>query len=93
MLQCFVRYWFFHEIYYWFLDLAEKIIDKRTYGSGKVEYLLKWNGYDEKNNTWEPIENFESEDLIKEFEEKQKSKILEEEEEIGDVEMSESGDF
>ena len=70
---------------HWFLESAEKIVDKRTYGSGKVEYLLKWKGYDEKNNTWEPKENFESEDLIKEFEEKVK--------EEDDVEMKESGDF
>ena len=69
-------------------DLAEKIIDKRTYGSGKVEYLLKWKEYEEKHNSWEPKEDFECEDLINEFEEKQKSKVLEKKEE-DDVEMSE----
>lgn len=33
--------------------VVEKIIDCRI-KNGVKEYLLKWIGYDDKDNTWEP---------------------------------------
>ena len=48
--------------------LVEKVIEKRLTAKGKIEYLIKWEGYDEEDNTWEPKENLRCEDLIQEYE-------------------------
>ena len=48
--------------------IVEKILDKRYDLDGKVDYLIKWKGYDNSNNTWEPVENIFCNDLIEEFE-------------------------
>ena len=39
---------------------VERIIDRRVrrYGRNeRVEYLIKWKGYDNYENTWEPLSN------------------------------------
>ena len=48
---------------------VESVVSKRDTEEGKVEYLVKWKGYDASDNTWEPVENLESsQELIDEFE-------------------------
>ncbi|RWS28366.1 X-linked retinitis pigmentosa GTPase regulator-like protein, partial [Leptotrombidium deliense] len=51
---------------------VEEILDKRFNHQGKAEYFLKWEGYDESHNTWEPEENLECESLLAEFEQKRR---------------------
>jgi len=52
---------------------VEEIREKRSGKKGKVEYLIKWKGYAEIENTWEPAENLQCYGMINEFEEKAKT--------------------
>lgn len=38
---------------------VEKILNKRII-NGKTQYFVKWEGYSEADNTWEPLVNLES---------------------------------
>lgn len=50
---------------------AECILNKRT-KNGHTEYFIKWRGYPNSENTWEPIENILDRGLLTAFEEKRK---------------------
>ena len=47
---------------------VEKILKKRII-NGKTQYLIKWDGYSEKDASWEPLSNLkDAADCIKEYE-------------------------
>ncbi|CAG7831108.1 unnamed protein product [Allacma fusca] len=52
---------------------VEKIVRKRV-SDGRVEYLIKWQGYSSSENTWEPIENLQCHELVNGFEKSLKRK-------------------
>ena len=52
---------------------VERIVDKRNGLNGQTQYLIKWKGYDNRHNTWEPIENLYCIDLIEKFEKNYKN--------------------
>ncbi|KAL3069318.1 hypothetical protein niasHS_018043 [Heterodera schachtii] len=54
---------------------VERVLKKRIIKGGKVEYYIKWKGYENiEDNTWEPEENCDCPDLIRDFEEKEKQR-------------------
>lgn len=48
--------------------MVEKIVKKRII-NGKTQYLIKWENYANKYNSWEPKENLLCPELIKSYEE------------------------
>ncbi len=56
---------------------VERILSKRDY---PLQYLIKWEGWDVKDATWEPVENLEHVlELVDEFEKKEAIKKYEKE--------------
>lgn len=48
---------------------VEAIMDSKTV-KGKTRYLIRWKGWDESDDTWEPEETLSCPDLIKAFKKK-----------------------
>lgn len=53
--------------------VVEKILKKKVV-RGKILYFLKWKGYLDSENTWEPKENLDCQNLIEEFEAEEERK-------------------
>ena len=55
---------------------VEKILKKKRTEDGEVRYLVKWDGYDSTENTWEPPENFSGcPQVLENFEKKLREKV------------------
>ena len=58
--------------------VVEKIVAMRV--CVRREFLLKWEGYSESQNSWEPEENLDCPNLVKEFMKKEQKGDEEKEE-------------
>jgi len=48
--------------------VVEQILSHRVTRKGKLEYYLKWKGFSDADNTWEPAENLNCKDLVEAYE-------------------------
>ena len=46
---------------------VEKIVDKRS-RDGRIEYLIKWQGYSTTENTWEPENYLRCKEMVAKYE-------------------------
>ena len=54
---------------------VEEILDTRLFGRWrKHQYLIKWKGYANVHNSWEPEENVNALELVKEFHQRASTK-------------------
>lgn len=59
--------------------VVEEILDKRRWRGGRVQYLLKWQGYPTSDATWEYESALNCPELVKLFEEKRPKEVREKE--------------
>lgn len=48
--------------------VVEEVLDRNITKRGKVKYFIKWEGYDNTYNSWEPHEDLAHLDIIKKYE-------------------------
>ena len=48
---------------------VEKILDRKV-ENGELRYLIKWQGYSSKDNSWEPEGNLKARAMVEEFNKK-----------------------
>ena len=51
---------------------VEKLVDKRVQGK-QTQYRVRWKGFEEKDDTWEPRKNLNCPEKVQEFEEQERS--------------------
>lgn len=71
--------------------IIEKIVGSRVV-DGVVQYQRKYEGFPEKENTWEPAFSLSCFDLIKEYLDKEKRKKSEDEHKVKDDQGEEDKD-
>jgi len=47
--------------------VVENIVGKRSVRGGKVQYFVKWEGFPDTDNTWEPEENLSCPEKVEEY--------------------------
>src|SRR5487761_1760216 len=56
---------------------VEAIRSHRRHGRKKqLQYLLKWKGYPESDNTWEPVDMIHAPDLVKQYERRHSRELI-----------------
>src|SRR5713226_5143153 len=55
---------------------VKEIINRRFFGKKKKQYLVKWKGYSDAHNTWEPEENIFTNELVQQYKGRHKQGAL-----------------
>ncbi|KAI6234269.1 Ribonuclease H-like domain [Aphelenchoides fujianensis] len=56
--------------------MVERIVDRRVQNR-QVMYLVKWQGYSTKQNSWEPASSFVNRAMVEDFEQKRRQRTAE----------------